>query len=104
MQTVSGPAQEVLRQLEDAKAEDKAIIVGTCPVRAIREVKADGTDVFIGDMGVMRCRHGELMGTDSVDWDNKAAREEENNGLAVGDPNIIWSMGCKCWVVIHVLI
>ncbi|KAF5312793.1 hypothetical protein D9619_002819 [Psilocybe cf. subviscida] len=93
VETVSSAAQKVLRQLEDAKAEDKAIIVGGCPVRFLREVKADGTNEFIGDMGVMRSRYGEFMGTDGVDWDNKALRDEENNSLVVGDPNIIWSMG-----------
>ncbi|KAF5312794.1 hypothetical protein D9619_002818 [Psilocybe cf. subviscida] len=91
--TVSGAAQDILRQLEDAKAENKPIIVDGCPVRFIREVKPDGTDVFIGDLGVMRCMHGELMGNDSVDWDNKALREQENNARAAGDPSIIWSMG-----------
>lgn len=65
-------------------------------MRCLREVKADGTDKFIGDLGVMRYRNGELMGTDGVDWDNKKLREEENNSLAVGDPKILWSMGSEC--------
>lgn len=69
------------------------IIVGHCPVRSLREVKDDGTDIFIGDLGVIRCTHGELMGSGGVDWANKKALEERNNSIAVGDPSIIWSMG-----------
>ncbi|KAF8973494.1 hypothetical protein BDZ97DRAFT_1900337 [Flammula alnicola] len=84
---------EVLKQLEDAKDEPEPIIVGGCPVRFLREVKKDGTEVFIGDLGVMRCIHGELMDPDGVNWTNKEKREEENNNIPVGDPNIIWSMG-----------
>ena len=66
-------------------------------MRFIREVQEDGSDVFIGDMGFMRCPNGELMGPDGlldkVNWENKAKMEEENNALAVGDPKIIWSIG-----------
>ena len=64
-------------------------------MRYLREVKDDGTDIFIGDLGVMRCAHGELMGSGAVDWANKEALEERNNSIAVGDPSIIWSMGGK---------
>ena len=62
-------------------------------MRSLREVKDDGTDIYIGDLGVMRCMHGELMGQGAVDWANKEALEESNNSIAVGDPSIIWSMG-----------
>jgi len=84
-----------LQQLEDAKDIPTPITVGHCPVRSLREVKDDGTDIFIGDLGVMRCAHGELMGSGVVDWANKEALEERNNSIAVGDPSIIWSMGGK---------
>jgi len=67
--------------------------VGSCPVRAIREVKEDGSDVFIGDIGVTRCAHGELMGLSGIDWEKKAMLEGKNNDLPVGDPSIIWSFG-----------
>lgn len=49
--------------------------------------------MFLGDLGIVRCLHGELMGPDGVDWGEKQKREEENNNIAVGDPNIIWSFG-----------
>jgi len=82
-----------LQQLEDAKDNPTLITVGYCPVRSLREVQNDGTDIYIGDLGVMRCMHGELMGQGTVDWANKEALEESNNSIAVGDPSIIWSMG-----------
>lgn len=68
-------------------------MVGHCPVRSLREVKDDGTDIYIGDLTVMRCIHGELMGSGVVDWANKEVLEERNNSIAVGDPSIIWGMG-----------
>jgi len=61
-------SDQVLRDLEDARDEPTPIIVGHCPVRYIREVKEDGTDMFLGDLGIVRCLHGELMGPDGVDW------------------------------------
>ncbi|KDR85591.1 hypothetical protein GALMADRAFT_132268 [Galerina marginata CBS 339.88] len=86
-------SDQVLRQLEEAKDNPTPITVGHCPVRYIREVKEDGTDVFIGDVALIRCLHGELMGPNGVDWKNKQRREEENNKIPVGDPSILWSMG-----------
>jgi len=82
-----------LQQLEDAKDNPIPITVGDCPVRSLREVKDDGTDIYIGDLEVCRCMHGELMGQGAVDWANKEALEAENNSISVGDPSIIWSMG-----------
>jgi len=82
-----------LQQLEDAKDNPTLITVGDCPVRSLREVKDDGTDIYIGDLEVMRCMRGELMGQGAVDWANKDALEERNNSIAVGHPSIIWSMG-----------
>ncbi|KAF8203781.1 hypothetical protein BJ912DRAFT_941053 [Pholiota molesta] len=76
----------VLKQLEDSKTEPDLMVVG-----AIRE---DGSDIFIGDVGMMRCMHGELMGPGGVlDWSNKAKFEEENNAIPAGEPHIIWSIG-----------
>lgn len=87
-------SEDLLKQLEDARDQPELIIVENCPVRAIREVREDGTDTYIGDIGFMRCMFGELLGTDGVfDWENKKLKEEENNKLIIGDPNIIWSIG-----------
>lgn len=85
-----------MKELEDAKDEQELITVGRCPVQSLRELKEDGSDIFIGDISLVRCMHGELMGPagpDGVDWDNKVSREESNNQIPNGDPQIIWSFG-----------
>ncbi|KAF9486333.1 hypothetical protein BDN70DRAFT_869824 [Pholiota conissans] len=86
-------SQTILKQLDDAKSLPDLIVPDNCPVRYLREVKENGSEVFIGDLGMMRCMHGELMGPDGVDWENKKKLEEENNDIPVGDPRIIWSIG-----------
>ena len=86
----------VLRELEEGRDKPEPKTVGDCPVRYIREVQEDGTDIFIGDASFVRSISGELMGTEGpekIDWENKQKREEENNKLPVGDPNILWSFG-----------
>ncbi|KAF8167485.1 hypothetical protein B0H34DRAFT_18902 [Crassisporium funariophilum] len=83
----------VLQELEDAGEDAELKIVGECPVRTIRQVMEDGTDMLIGDLGLMRCRHGELMNFGTVDWENKEKLQNENDTIEVGNPNIIWSMG-----------
>jgi hypothetical protein len=89
---------EILKELEDAKDDPTLKIVKDCPVSFLREVKEDGTEVIIGSLGISTCLHGELMGPDGVDWENKKKREDENNSLKAGDPRIIWSFGGKHWV------
>ncbi|KAJ7708904.1 GNAT domain-containing protein [Mycena rosella] len=59
-----------------------------CPVRHIREVREDGTDVFIGDLGFARSSWTEVL-----DADEKARLAAENNARAVGDPDIVWHVG-----------
>lgn len=56
-----------------------------CPLRAIREVQADGTQIFIGDLNVDRR-------ADDVPW--RAEDEKENRSKPNGDPTIVWSIGC----------
>lgn len=62
-------------------------------MRAIREVQDDGTDIYIGDIGILRCHYGELMGLNGVDWENGPKLKEANDSLEVGDPHILWSIG-----------
>jgi len=93
LKSIKNASDEVLKLLEDARDEPEPILVGSCPVRSIREVKSDGTDVYIGDVGLMRCMHGELMGLHGVNWENKDKLEAENDSLPIGNPSIIWSIG-----------
>lgn len=70
----------------------------TNPVRIIREVNADGTDIFIGDIYFFRCLHGELMSTDGIDWAQQERNLEINYSRELGDRDIVWSLGCKSMV------
>lgn len=85
--------EETLKELEEAKDNPTLRMVKECPVSFLREVKEDGTDVFIGSLTITTCVHGELMGPDGVDWENKKKREDENNSLKAGDPRIVWCFG-----------
>ena len=89
-------AEETLKELEDAKDDPKLKIVKECPVSCLREIKEDGSDVFIGDLTIKTCVYGELMCPDGVvDWENKKKQEDENNSLEVGDARIVWCLGGK---------
>ncbi len=41
----------------------------------------------------MRCFHGELMNTATVDFERAEQNISANNSLKIGDPNIVWSIG-----------
>ena len=58
-------------------------IVDACPVQCIREVHADGTDTFIGDISIRR-------ESTQMEW-----ASSENETKAVGDPTIVWTIGCE---------
>ena len=88
-------AEETFRELEDAKDDPELKIVKECPVSYLREVKEDGSDVFIGVLDINTCIYGEVMGPDGVDWENKKKLEDENNSLKVGDARIVWCFGGK---------
>ena len=98
VESVKKAAEAILQELEGAKDASELLLVESCPVRVIREVKEDGSDVFIGDIGVTRCAHGELMGLNGIDWEKKAMLEGKNNDLPVGDPSIIWSFGGELYI------
>lgn len=58
-------------------------------MRSIREVKADGTDVYLGDILVNRCANEEMN-------DNKAedlSLIDVNLAKEPGDPTIVWTIG-----------
>ena len=88
-------ADEIMKELEDARDDQTLKIVRECPVRYLREVKEDGSDIFIGSLDITTCLYGEVMGPDGVDWENKKKREDENNSLKTGDSRIVWCFGGK---------
>jgi len=91
MRMIKGTSDGVLKELREAAEADPGgplITVGGCPVRAIREVKEDGSQVFIGDVGGHRCLFAGVE--DPVE---KARVDQENSQRDVGDPEIIWCIG-----------
>ncbi|KAE9409170.1 acyl-CoA N-acyltransferase [Gymnopus androsaceus JB14] len=84
---------ELLQELQDAEGHESLKVVGNCPVRYIREVKKDGTDVLIGDIELRRCEEMELAGPKGVNWDDAPRLLEINNQRKAGDPEIVWSVG-----------
>ena len=91
-------AEETLKELEDAKDDPTLKIVKECPVSYLREVKEDGSDVFIGSLDITACVYGELMGPDGIDWENKKKLEDENKSLKAGDDRIVWCFGSRLWL------
>ena len=88
-------ATKFFEDMEEFKDDSTLKVVGEFPVRAIREVQDDGTDIYIGDIGISRCGYGELMDLNGVDWENASERKKINDSLDLGDPNILWSIGGK---------
>ncbi|KAJ7095465.1 hypothetical protein C8R43DRAFT_964457 [Mycena crocata] len=62
--------------------------IGGCPVRHIREVQPDETEVYVGDAGLVRSGYTEVL--DAVE---KARLVAENHARAPGDPEIAWHIG-----------
>jgi hypothetical protein len=97
---ITTASNAVLRELEQAKDTRSQRTVDECPVRFLREVKEDGTDIFLGDIAFIRCPWMELAGT-GVNWEQKDVLTEENSRLERGDPKIVWSVGGVCsWLTL----
>ena len=88
-------ATKFFEDMEEFKDDSTLKVVGEFPVRAIREVQEDGTDIYIGDIGISRCVYGELMNLNDVDWENASERKKINDSLDLGDLSILWSIGGK---------
>jgi RimJ/RimL family protein N-acetyltransferase len=89
-------AQSALKRLREAQGEEKMDLVPEDQViGAIRLVQEDGTDVCIGSLGVHRCTWLELMKPGVVDWENRDQLTKENEQRRLGDPEIIWAIGCE---------
>ncbi|RDB29408.1 hypothetical protein Hypma_015951 [Hypsizygus marmoreus] len=92
---ISTPSEETLAAIEAARDMPDLITVRHCPVRVIREVKEDGEDVFLGDIGLLRFDEGRLLAPDGLQADDeqKAKYVNANIERPVGDPEIVWSIG-----------
>ena len=85
-------ADDAIKELEKASREHPPKLVDVCPFRFVRKVHGDGTDEFVGYVIVCKCPHGELMDTDTVDWERKAENEAKNASKLPGDPTIVWTV------------
>ncbi|KAJ7334904.1 hypothetical protein DFH08DRAFT_785008 [Mycena albidolilacea] len=65
---------------------EQLVPVADCPVRSIRELQADGTDVYIGNIAFKRCNWHEVQ---SPERDQLIAA---NNARPTGDPEIVWQV------------
>ncbi|KIL71627.1 hypothetical protein M378DRAFT_183008 [Amanita muscaria Koide BX008] len=83
----------ILEELESARDDPRLRITDGCPVGYLREIKDDGTELFIGEISIKRFNYGELIGPNELNWDTKAAFEDENSKRPVGDPGIVWTIG-----------
>ncbi|KAJ7230539.1 hypothetical protein GGX14DRAFT_529993 [Mycena pura] len=73
--------------VEVRRGETETAVSG-CPVRHIREECADGTEVYIGDVGL-----GRSPFTEVADRDERARLVAENEARKPGDPEIVWHVG-----------
>lgn len=86
----------VLTELNASKGVEIPLVVGHCPVNAIREVKEDGEDAYLGDISLRRCTDLRLLGAlvDDHTDEGKNRLASQNSRRNVGDPEIIWTIGC----------
>lgn len=86
----------VVEELERVRAENGGElsddwVAAACPFKAIREMKEDGTDVYIGDLMMARSGYEDL-GVAPDDPERKRTTEE-NMARPKGDPEIVWTIG-----------
>ncbi|KAJ7036515.1 GNAT domain-containing protein [Mycena alexandri] len=84
---VKAQTDAVVEELRTGAAETGGPVSG-CPVRHIREERADGTEVYIGDVGLVRSGWPEVH-----DVEERTRLASANNALPAGDPNIAWHIG-----------
>jgi hypothetical protein len=85
---VKSETDKALRDLQEASSDDKLKIVDHCPVRSLREVKEDGTDAYLGDIGI-----GRWGWEDITNHTEKQRLIAENTARKPGDPDIVWGLG-----------
>lgn len=91
---VTSQSADAMRELQAAEAAERADgmqrLVGSCPVHYIREVRADGSDVLLGDIAVHRCQYPDVQNPAE-----KARLTRENAARELGDPDLAWCIGSK---------
>ncbi|KAJ7929034.1 hypothetical protein B0H13DRAFT_2652569 [Mycena leptocephala] len=75
----------VTKSLQEATSSD-LFPVEDCPVRSIRELKDNGTDVYLGNIAFKRCNWWDVPGPER---DRLIA---QNTAHPIGDPEIVWQV------------
>ncbi|CDO75485.1 hypothetical protein BN946_scf184935.g21 [Trametes cinnabarina] len=81
-------AREVLDQANEQYGDAPPITVSCWPIRSLREVQEDGSEVFLGDITFVRERWPDLE-----DKQAKESLAQANAAKEDGDPSIIWCIG-----------
>lgn len=76
-------SDKVLENLRKGK-----VVVDGCPVRHLREMQPNGTELFLEDLSVGRHRWFEV-----ADEDLRERVTKEGSEKPVGDPGIVWTLG-----------
>ncbi|OJA13094.1 hypothetical protein AZE42_09332 [Rhizopogon vesiculosus] len=88
---VKGQSDAILEYLKKSEEEfpnGPLQFMDDCPVRCLREVKENGTDVLIGDIAFRRGPFEEVL--DGVE---RKQMQEENASKQAGDPTIQFAVG-----------
>ncbi len=81
-----------LRQLVNPSGAIESPILTHSPVRFLRELQRDGSDIFLGDVGLFRCSRILL--------ENPKHDDATNLTLSGGHNDIVWTIGgMQCFVV-----
>ncbi|KIP04988.1 hypothetical protein PHLGIDRAFT_92733 [Phlebiopsis gigantea 11061_1 CR5-6] len=89
--SITKEAEAALQEYKDAVAQStdgSRKLVSRCPVRYIREVQEDGTDVYLGDVDIHRCGYPDVQ-----DAAERARLCRENESRELGDPELMWCIG-----------
>ena len=76
--------------LDQMRTSEPGSPVDGCPVHILREIREDGTDVFIGDISFSRQHFPEI--SDPVE---RERRKQENNACPSGDSRIVYTFACE---------
>jgi hypothetical protein len=87
---VKSKSDILLKEFQEANGDEWKLFDG-CPVQILREVKEDGTQLYLGDVSFLRCRWIE-----EKDLEKKRQLIELNESRPIGDPRLIWGVGGKC--------
>ncbi|TBU34788.1 acyl-CoA N-acyltransferase [Dichomitus squalens] len=81
-------AFEVLKRANEEKPDEPPVLLEEPPVRTIREIREDGSELFLGDILFVRERYPDID-----DKEVKKTLAQPNADRTLGDPEIVWCIG-----------